>query len=645
MVVVGVCAVALCRDAHAAAALRGHWVQAPAALTPDSARMSTDALPAVATLSRVGGPYWFVAALTIDQPGHYVLDFGSSSTIGRFRHIVIDAGGRVLFDVRGGIESSEPNPFFLRHGRELDLAAGTYRVITEVSSPFLLAEPYPMIAPLNEYRDSIKAGNALVLLCLGMFVALGFYYAALAAARRRAADALYSVFVLGNILYNGTALLVFPDLFGMHWFYLVSAPILVSNTVYIFFVMKLLDIELATHPRLARAGLGIAALLSLFIVVALVRPRWSLELDRVGVAFFISYGLVSGVVRMRQGNPSARLYLVAIGVLFLLGGTAISLTGTNKSYFFVEHLGILAVTAEAILLALVLAHQIATADNERNTALDRAAQNARIARVDALTNLYNRYALEHDLVDLPAEGSLTFIDLGQPQALQRRVRPRARRQPVVLLRSIFDRGARQARRALPPVRRRVRRHLPERRHHVHLGRHRSVDPRHEGAGLRVCGGQPRLGAPTRDGVARAAQAPRRSADVRGEAQAQIHRTEEIRVKPLQKSAVVAAVLATLGLPWVGSVLKWRPDPIPGFGQFPPQQIAHPPGFNALYFAAAALGRAGDGRVPARAEVVRLQARAGAAGADAGSLPFVVLRRRRNLPRQLGHDVVQRQPAA
>jgi diguanylate cyclase (GGDEF)-like protein len=412
VVAVGVCAVALCRDAHARApALRGHWVQAPAALTPESARTSTDALPALATIGRIGGPYWFVAELTIDQPGRYVLDFGSSSTIGRFRHVVIDATGRVLFDVRGGIESSDPNPFFLRHGREIELVAGSYRVISEVSSPFLLAEPYPTIATLSEYRQSIKAGNALVLLCLGIFVALGVYYAALAAARRRAADALYSVFVLGNILYNGSALLVFPDLFGMHWFYLVSAPILVSNTVYIFFVMKLLDIELATHPRLARAGLGIAALLSLFILVALVRPRWSLELDRVGVAFFISYGLVSGVVRMRQGNPSARLYLVAIGVLFLLGGTAISLTGTNTSYFFVEHLGILAVTAEAVLLALVLAHQIATADTERNSALDRAAQNARIARVDALTNLYNRYALEHDLVDLPADGSLTFIDL------------------------------------------------------------------------------------------------------------------------------------------------------------------------------------------------------------------------------------------
>src|SRR4051812_9525089 len=207
VVAVGLCGVALGRDAHArATALHGHWVQAPAALTPESARSATDALPRLATLGRIGGPYWFAAELEIDQPGRYVLDFGSSSTIGRFRHIVMDAEGRILHDLHGGIESSEANPFFLRHGRELDLTAGSYRVITEVISPFLLADPYPMIAGLSEYQQPIKMGNALVLLCLGIFIALGFYYAALAAARRRSADALYSVFVLGNVLYNGSAL-------------------------------------------------------------------------------------------------------------------------------------------------------------------------------------------------------------------------------------------------------------------------------------------------------------------------------------------------------------------------------------------------------------------------------------------------------
>ncbi len=410
--IVGLGLFALSRPVRAEApALQGHWVEAPAPLTPESARADTEALAPLAALSRVGGPYWFVARLTVVDPGRYVIDFKNSSTIGRFRHVVLDAEGRLVSDQRGGIESPESNPFFLRHGRELELAAGSYRVITELSSPFLLAEPEPVVAALAPYRQAIKAGDALVLSCLGLFVGLGLYYAALGAARRRAADALYAVFVLGNLLYNGMALLVLPDLFGVHWFYLVSAPILVSNAAYVLFVMKLLDIEPSSHPRLGGAGLAVVALFSLFAAVALVRPRWSLELDRVGVAIFASYGMACAVVRTRQGSSSARLYLVAVAGLFVLGLISISLTGVAARYFFVEHLGLLAVAVEAILLALVLAHQIAVSDRERNQALDRAAHHARIAMIDSLTGLANRYALERDLVDLPNEGSLTFIDL------------------------------------------------------------------------------------------------------------------------------------------------------------------------------------------------------------------------------------------
>ena len=58
------------------------------------------------------------------------------------------------------------------------------------------------------------------------------------------------------------------------------------------------------------------------------------------------------------------------------------------------------------------------------------------------------------------------------------------------------------------------------------------------------------------------------------------------MKPIQTTAVVAAVIATLGLPYVGSVIKWSPNPIPGFGEFPPELADTPPGFNLLYFAAA-----------------------------------------------------------
>jgi hypothetical protein len=69
----------------------------------------------------------------------------------------------------------------------------------------------------------------MVLVCLGIFIGLGIYYACLALMRRRRVHALYALFILGNLLYNGAALLVWHDLFASRWFYLISAPILFSN--------------------------------------------------------------------------------------------------------------------------------------------------------------------------------------------------------------------------------------------------------------------------------------------------------------------------------------------------------------------------------------------------------------------------------
>jgi diguanylate cyclase (GGDEF)-like protein len=185
-----------------------------------------------------------------------------------------------------------------------------------------------------------------------------FYYTVLAAVRRNATDGLYALFILGNILYNGTALLVFNELFGLHWFYLISFPILLSNGVYILFVLRLLDITPKGNPRLYKLGLALLGLFAAFVLLAMLKPNWSLEIDRVGVALFLGYGLLSGIVRKRQGQFSASMYLAAVLVFFALGALAISIgkmTGLNTLY--VEHLGLLSVSLEALLLALVLAKQ------------------------------------------------------------------------------------------------------------------------------------------------------------------------------------------------------------------------------------------------------------------------------------------------
>lgn len=359
-----------------------------------------------------GGRFWYVADFTVAVDGRYVIDFKNTAIIDRFKHRLYNDAHQQIFTASGGFSARDENPFFLRHGREVELKAGHYRLVSELQSPFFLAVPEPYLDSLTHYRQAIMAPNALTLIGMGIFLGLGIYYTALALVRNRRAERMYSVFILGNFLFNGSALLVFPHLLDVHWIYAVSLPILFSNIAYILFVMALLEIGPQTQPRLYKAGRAISGLMAGFLLVAVAMPHWSLELDRYGVGLFLVYGLVAGILRARQGSMSARLYLVAIGVFFMLGAIAISQAQLSGIYtLYIEHVGLLAVAVEVILLALVLSYQFAQLHYEKEQALARMEASNRIAHTDALTGLANRYALDIELEGLSPDAALAFLDL------------------------------------------------------------------------------------------------------------------------------------------------------------------------------------------------------------------------------------------
>ena len=395
---------------HAAATpleLHGHWFELVA-----PASGAGEVRKAVERLRAVGGRFEYEAEFDLAEPGRYVIDFKNSSVVGLFVHRVLDARGRTVAEAQGGLQSPAFNPFFLRHGRELALPAGHYKVVSRLDSPFFLAQPEPYIDTLEHYREAIKPGNAIVLLCLGVFIGLGSYYAMLGLWRRRLAEAMYAVFIAGNLLYNSAALLVAAELFGVRWFYLVSAPILLSNIAYVTFVMALLGIGPHTQPWLHRTGRGLIGVLAGFIVLAVAWPAWSLELDRIGVGLFLLYGMTAAVSCAWRGEKLAQLYLVANIGFFISGFASITLIGLSGVYtLYVEHLGLAAVTIEVLLLALVLSSQFGLLLEVSGKALAQAEHHLHLAHTDALTGLPNRYSLELALAALSAQGSLTFVDL------------------------------------------------------------------------------------------------------------------------------------------------------------------------------------------------------------------------------------------
>lgn len=327
-------------------AQQGQWLEGPPALT--------------------GGDFHYRLTFQVTSGEALVVDFRHSSVLASYTHTLRNDAGKILAQRVGGIHHPGPGDFFLRHGQRLKLPPGRYRLDTHLSSPFYLATPTPFVFTESQYRQHLPLSQALTLTGMGIFLALGFYFLVIGLWRRDLTDLFYAGFITGNLLYNGAALLVFRDLFGWHNIYLVSVPILFSNAAYIVFVLLLLDINRRRAPRLFRLGLVALLVLASFWPLALMAPHWSLQLARFGVAVFALYGLLAAISQSLARNRVAWFYLVANGAFVIPALLAISLRDMPLSEgLLIEHLGMVAVLIEVLLLAQVVSYQIGQAYRER----------------------------------------------------------------------------------------------------------------------------------------------------------------------------------------------------------------------------------------------------------------------------------------
>jgi len=379
--------------------IEGHW-----------SAMNQPATP-IKALPLTGGNFVFNGTLHITQAGDYVIDFKNTSTFAMFKHTVLDSRSLVVAELEGGISSAESNPFTLRHARLLYLEAGNYSLVTTLKTPYLIAQPQPYLDTKAHYQQAIKLGNFIALLCLGVLMGLMAYYIVLALIRRQMVHGMYALFVLGNLFLQGTSLLVFSDTFGIHWFYLSALPILFSNIAYVFFVKGLLNIRKQSNPKLYRWIIYAVAILVLFALWGIYAPNWMMEMARYGVGIFLCLGLACSIYLSSKQNMTARYYLIAILTFFVLGGLTITAQDFTGYTLYVEHMGLIAVTVEALLLSFVLSYQFSELFREKEQVMAALGISEAQIKTDKLTGLPNRIALEATIQELPKNGSITILDL------------------------------------------------------------------------------------------------------------------------------------------------------------------------------------------------------------------------------------------
>jgi signal transduction histidine kinase/CheY-like chemotaxis protein len=359
---------------------KGIWIDADVSEIRDVLTLDSQTLPIrETTLPLTGGEFWHSLPVTINSGEKLVIDFQNSSVVGKFTHYVVNSDNDIIKTYVGGLQSTTVNPYLLRHGRNLDLEPGRYRVITHMVSPFLLAQPKPSLYEQEQYSQSIKIGNSITLLALGVFLAMGVYYFVLGITRRQPTDYLYSIFILGNLIYNSTALNVLSDLFKVPAFFSIGFPIMASNMAYIAFVMALLGLSKKRTPRLYTIGISSLILLGSFWLLVPFMPNYSLEFARIGVGVFGLYGVSCGIVMALKGQKTARYYLIANIAFIIPGVISIVLQSLPGSTMFIEHLGLFAVAMEVILLSLVLNYQLSVVYKEKTANLLAAEEALKVA--------------------------------------------------------------------------------------------------------------------------------------------------------------------------------------------------------------------------------------------------------------------------
>lgn len=369
-----------------------------------------------------GGTFWYGTQLSLAQEEQLVIDFRNTFVLASFTHYVFDHQGQLLERLQGGVTHPEPGEYFLRHGQSIHLQPGDFRILTRIESPYFIAIPEPYVQTDSQYRERIRVPMAITLLGLGIFFALGFYYVVMGVWRRSLGDVLYAGFIVGNLIFNSASHLVLRDLFGITQFYLTSVPIMFSNVAYIGFAMILLGISQKRSPRFFYLGIAAISVLMLFWPLALLQPQWSLELARYGVGVFALYGLSCGISQALQRNKVAYFYLVAnvafaIPAFFTISLRNISIADT----FLIEHLGLISVGLEVLLLAQVMSYQVGLVYREREQRIREAQQAVGLARESVMAKERFLANMSHEL-RTPLNAIHGTVELLKSQPLELRFR-------------------------------------------------------------------------------------------------------------------------------------------------------------------------------------------------------------------------------
>lgn len=274
-----------------------------------------------------------------------------------------------------------PENYLLRYGIPLDLQPTQYyNLWLQIDSRYYSGNPVARFETTEQYAQDKFVDTLWVIGCLGAIFILSLYNFLIYIWTKDKSYLYYAGYLVTTFLGWCAVFGIFNQLFGVIKVTYMMLPFFINIITNTFFYQSFLNLP-KHNPMLAKFANSIAWAAFIMVLVSHLLPHWSRYVIVAILNFFwLSTGLIAGIVRLRAGFKPARFFVVGFATVFI-GGSAVILPyfGFPRFIYNAYLLSLICQTFDVMFLALALADRINLLRKERQEALEKALQADQLA--------------------------------------------------------------------------------------------------------------------------------------------------------------------------------------------------------------------------------------------------------------------------
>ncbi|WP_161985190.1 diguanylate cyclase [Agarivorans sp. Toyoura001] len=341
-------------------------------------------------VSLTGGSYWLVKKLNITEPNQWITNV-EGPVIENIDYYLYSEGNQIRHLSSGYLHSYD---YLFSYARHIDTPTlGGYWLITRISSQYYTDQPQLSFGLKSEMTQLYHWRASVITLCLGALLILAIYNGAVGLVQQDRVFAYFSTYLFSITLSLGFIFHVGVHLFHIKLLSIHLLPILAIPVFSVLFYSRFLNLE-KYAPRLWHASRYIVGLSIIAVPIAAIWVNYAVVLIYSVVVLWISLALASALQCWRQGSKQAQMFILSTLLLLIPAMLlTMSMVPKNSTTLLAADLSvIISCVLSTLFMSLALHYKFKRLTLESLLVTQQLNQERDAARLDALTNLKNRYA-------------------------------------------------------------------------------------------------------------------------------------------------------------------------------------------------------------------------------------------------------------